>query len=207
MNILVASRNPGKLREYKDLLADLTAADEPITWLLLTDAGIDSEVAETGDTFEANARLKATTYARQSGLLTLADDSGLEVDALDGEPGVRSARYGGPQATDEDRYRKLLRALDSVPADKRSARFKCVVAVSTSEGTTITAEGTCEGRIAFEPRGTHGFGYDPVFYFPERGQTMAELTPDVKNQISHRAHALAAIKPMLAELLTRWGNS
>ena len=206
MKVLIATRNRGKLREYADLLADLTAGGQPIEWVSLADLGIEREVEETGTTFEENARLKATAYARESGLLTLADDSGLEVDALGGAPGVHSARYGGPELDDEGRYRLLLEALKDVPEGKRSARFRCVVAITTPEGELHTAEGTCEGRIAREPKGEHGFGYDPVFVVEEYGRTMAELGPEIKNRISHRARALEAIRPMLATLLVRYAE-
>jgi XTP/dITP diphosphohydrolase len=133
--------------------------------------------------------------------LTLADDSGLEVDALDGVPGVRSARYAGPGASDTDRYRRLLEALADVPAGQRSARFRCVVALAQPDGTTYTVGGTCEGEIGFVPRGEHGFGYDPIFVVAGYGgRTMAELPPDLKNQISHRARAVLAARPILARL-------
>jgi len=153
--------------------------------------------------------LKATAYARTSGLLTLADDSGLEVDALGGEPGTRSARYAGQGASDEDRYRLLLSKLEGMPWQQRTARFRCVIAVARPQGGVHTAQGTCEGVIAFEPRGERGFGYDPVFYVPEHGQTMAELEPEVKNRISHRARAAEGARRILQELLgstTSLGN-
>jgi XTP/dITP diphosphohydrolase len=136
--------------------------------------------------------------------LTLADDSGLEVDALDGAPGVRSARYAGPGASDADRYRKLLADLADVPATQRSARFRCVVALAWSDGQIHTADGSCEGEIGYEPRGLHGFGYDPVFIVEGYdGRTMAELSPKIKNQISHRGRALAAIHPTLEHLISQ----
>jgi XTP/dITP diphosphohydrolase len=193
--LLVATNNPGKLKEYTDLLGGLSVA-------LTTPAqeGLSMEVEESGTTFAENAILKARAYAEASGLLTLADDSGLEVDALDGAPGVRSARYAGEAASDVDRYRLLLRHLADVPEKERTARFRCVVAIAAPEGDVHTAEGRCEGLIGFEPRGTHGFGYDPVFYMPDRGQTMAELPADVKNRISHRARAIQAALP----ILQRW---
>jgi XTP/dITP diphosphohydrolase len=206
VKILIATRNPGKLREYRDLLADLPTGTESLEWVLLTDIGIEVDVEETGTTFEENARLKAAAYSQMSGLLTLADDSGLEVDALGGSPGVRSARYAGPGASDSDRYQKLLRELEGVPSEARTARFRCVVAVSTPEGEIHTASGDCPGQIAFEPRGSFGFGYDPVFYMPDRGLTMAELPPEIKNRISHRARALEAIKPTLSDLISRFGG-
>jgi XTP/dITP diphosphohydrolase len=206
VKILIATRNPGKLREYRDLLADLSTGTESLEWVLLTDIGIETDVEETGQTFEENARLKAAAYSQMSGLLTLADDSGLEVDALDGAPGIKSARYAGPGASDGDRYRKLLHELEGIPLEARTARFRCVVAVSTPEGEIHTASGDCPGQIAFEPRGSFGFGYDPVFYMPDRGLTMAELPPEIKNQISHRARALEAIKPTLSDLISRFGG-
>lgn len=195
MKLLVATHNPGKVREYRRLLEGLPLE---LTWP--GELGLDLRVDETGETFEENARLKALAYARASGLWTLADDSGLEVDALGGAPGVRSARYAGPEATDEDRYRLLLRRMASVPDDQRQARFRCVIAVASPGGEVWTAEGTVEGVIAREPRGSHGFGYDPVFYMPALGCTMAQLPEEEKNRISHRARAAQAIRPVLARL-------
>ncbi|HIQ05645.1 MAG TPA: RdgB/HAM1 family non-canonical purine NTP pyrophosphatase, partial [Anaerolineae bacterium] len=165
--------------------------------------GIDFEVAETGSTFEENAVQKALAYARASGLWTWADDSGLEVDALGGAPGIHSSRYAGPGAGDEDRYRKLLQALDGVPPDRRTARFRCVVAIATPEGEVYTTYGSCEGVIADSPRGQHGFGYDPVFFLPDMGKTMAELSPEKKNEISHRGRAARAAKVVLQNLMRK----
>jgi XTP/dITP diphosphohydrolase len=184
VKLLIATHNPGKIKEYQALLTGL-----PLELTYPAQEGLNIEVVETGESFAENARLKATAYARASGLLTLADDSGLEVDALDGEPGIRSARYAGRGASDEDRYRLLLEKLRGVPWEKRTARFRCVIAVATPQGQIHTAEGACEGIIAFAPKGEHGFGYDPVFYFQEYGMTMAELPPETKNKISHRARA------------------
>jgi XTP/dITP diphosphohydrolase len=197
IKLLVATNNPGKVREFHELLAGLPAK---ITFP--RQEGLILDVVESGQTFEENACIKAVAYARASGLLTLADDSGLEVDALDGAPGVRSARYAGPEAGDADRYRKLLAALGGVPSGRRSARFRCVVALAQSDGSVHTADGVCEGEIGLEPRGEHGFGYDPVFVVTGfEGQTMAELPPDIKNQISHRARAVLAVRPVLARVL------
>jgi XTP/dITP diphosphohydrolase len=196
--LLIATRNKGKVREYEGLLASLAVR---ITYL--SAEGIDVEVPETGRTFADNAIQKAQRYARVSGLLTLADDSGLEVDALGGEPGVFSARYAGPGASDEQRYRLLLERMKGVLWEDRSARFRCVIAVAEPDGETYTAEGVCEGVIALAFEGEHGFGYDPVFYLPEHGQTMAQLAPEVKNRISHRARAARGIKPILARVLRR----
>jgi XTP/dITP diphosphohydrolase len=205
MQILVATRNPGKLREYASLLSGLRANGQPLEWVTLTDLGIEREVDETGVTFEENARLKARAYAGESGLLTLADDSGLEVDALDGAPGVYSARYGGARLDDVGRYRLLLKNLGGTPAEQRTARFRCVVAVSTPGGELYTSDGACEGRIGIEPKGEYGFGYDPVFIVEGYGVTMAELPPDVKNRISHRARALRAVQPTLEAVLAGGG--
>jgi XTP/dITP diphosphohydrolase len=196
MRILVATHNPGKLGEYAQLLADL-----PVEWQSLDDVGIMDHVEETGNTFEDNARLKAAGYAHLGGLLTLADDSGLEVDALGGEPGVRSARYSGPGATDLDRCRLVLGKLEGIPADRRSARFRCVIALAAPGNDLFTADGVCEGAIAFEPRGAHGFGYDPIFWLPQYEATLAELGPDIKNRISHRGRAVEAIRPRLEQLI------
>ena len=194
--LLVATHNPGKVREYREILADL-----PLEVTYLDAEGITLEVDETGATFAENAILKATTYARLTGLWTWADDSGLVVDALDGAPGVYSARYAGPGATDADRYRKLLDALAGVPWDRRTARFRCTVALAAPGGDVRTADGTCEGIIAFGPAGSNGFGYDPVFYFLEQAATMAQLEPEVKNRISHRGRAAQAAVRVLGEML------
>lgn len=201
MKILVATRNPGKRREYAELLADIDMGGEAVEWLTLDDAGIDREVEETGETFKDNALLKAIAYAQESGLLTLADDSGLAIDALDGAPGVYSARYAGPDASDRDRYQKVLRELEGVPVQERGARFVCVVAIATPEGGTYTAEGDVGGQIAYEPRGSNGFGYDPIFHIPGLRMTMAQLPSETKNRISHRADALEKIKPTLKRVI------
>ncbi|MGB3903476.1 MAG: XTP/dITP diphosphatase [Anaerolineae bacterium] len=198
IRLLVATRNPGKLKEYEQLLAGL-----PVTLTYLTPEGITDEVEETGESFADNAVRKAEEYARISGLLTLADDSGLEVDALDGEPGVQSARYAGPGASDEDRYQLLLERMRDVPWEERGARFRCVIAVAEPEGGVWTTEGKCEGVIALAPKGEHGFGYDPVFYLPDQEKTMAQLAPEVKNRISHRARAAREIRPILERILRR----
>jgi XTP/dITP diphosphohydrolase len=199
VKLLVATNNPGKVREYEELLADLPRPPE-ITFP--AQEGLALEVDESGDTFEENARIKAMAYARASGLLTLADDSGLEVDALGGEPGVRSARYAGPHASDADRYCKLLDVLAGTPAGQRSARFRCVIALALPYGTARTAEGICEGEIGFVRRGEFGFGYDPIFIVKGYGgRTMAELPPELKNQVSHRARAMIAARPILVQLL------
>jgi len=190
--LLIATHNPGKIREYQTLLADL-----PLLVTSLRAEGIVDDVEETGETFAANARLKARAYAHQSGLWTWADDSGLEVDALDGRPGVYSARYAGPSATDRDRYQKVLAELQQYPERPRSARFWCVVAIASPDDEIFTTEASVEGEIIAVARGEHGFGYDPIFYLPDLGKTMAELPAEIKNQISHRGKASAAAKALL----------
>ena len=197
--LLIATHNPGKLSELTRLLGDV-----PFELVSLADVGIHHQVDETGETFEQNATLKAETYARLSGLPTLADDSGLEVDALDGEPGVRSSRYAGDNATDADRIAFLLSKLDNIPAGDQSARFRCVIAVAWPGGPLELHSGACEGRIIKAPRGSNGFGYDPVFFIPAMGKTMAELTTAQKNRVSHRGLAArmasAALKQRFAQL-------
>lgn len=194
--LLVASHNRGKVEELAELLAGLD-----VQLLGLDDVGIADDVEETGNTFRENAILKAEGYAQQSGLLTLADDSGLEVDGLQGAPGVHTARFGGEGLTPSERYELLLQRLDGVPWQERNARFRCVVALATPQGLIGTEEGKVEGYIAFEPAGEGGFGYDPVFFVAERGLTMAQLPAAVKNTISHRGRAVAAIRPLLERLL------
>ena len=159
----------------------------------LSDVGIDVDVDETGDTYAENATLKAVTYARLSGLPTLADDSGLEVDGLDGEPGVLSARYAGDDANDDDRIAFLLQKLNNIPRERWTARFRCVIAVTRPDARVELYEGRCEGVITDRPRGASGFGYDPLFYIPEMNRTMAELSFDEKNRVSHRGRASEAV--------------
>ena len=182
--LLIATHNAGKLRELAELLGGI-----PYRLVSLSDVGIDADVEETGQTFEENAALKAETYRDLSGLPTLADDSGLEVDALDGEPGVLSARYAGEDATGADRVALLLHNLADEPSEERTARFRCVIAVAAPGQRTRLYGGACEGLIVDEPRGDNGFGYDPVFLLPDEGMTMAELPSDRKNAVSHRAVA------------------
>ncbi len=194
--LLIATHNAGKIREYQTLLADL-----PLEVISLAEAGVDWDVEETGRTFTENAILKASTYARATDLWTWADDSGLEVDALNGAPGVYSARYAGSGASDRDRYLKLIRELQALGSVDRSARFRCVVAICLPNGETLTTEGAVEGRIIDAPRGSHGFGYDPVFLLPGEGVTMAELDQEAKNRISHRGQAARAAKVRLTALI------
>lgn len=195
-DLLLATHNAGKKAELADLLGDLG-----VELMTLADLGLDLVVDEVGRTFEENAVLKATVYATATGYLTLADDSGLEVDALNGQPGIHTARYGGEGLTPQQRYERLLQELADVPWDRRTARFRCVVALADADGLLGTASGKCEGLISYAPAGKQGFGYDPVFYLPERGVTMAQLTAEEKQQISHRGRATIAIKPLLRELL------
>ncbi len=182
--LLLATSNQGKVREYKSLLQNL-----PYEVVTLAEQGIATTVSEVGESLEENARLKATLLATESRLLTLADDSGLEVDVLGGEPGSLSARYAGEGASDKDRVNYLLARLNGVPWEKRSARFRCVIALATPRGEVEFCHGECHGFITFEPRGEQGFGYDPVFYLPKLDKTMAELSLEIKNQISHRGQA------------------
>ncbi|WP_027355730.1 XTP/dITP diphosphatase [Desulfofundulus thermocisternus] len=195
MKLVLATRNPGKVRELSQLLS-------PLGYEVLSLEHFPGvpEVVEDGATFRDNAVKKATAVARHTGQLALADDSGLEVDYLGGAPGVHSARFAGEGHDDRANNEKLLRLLAGVPPEKRTARFRCVVAVATPEGKVFTTEGTCEGVIAEEPRGEGGFGYDPLFYVPSCGKTFAELDPEVKNRISHRGRALALMREILAGL-------
>jgi XTP/dITP diphosphohydrolase len=193
--LLVATTNPGKMGEYRAMLADL-----PLRLLSLADVGLAGfEVAETGETYLENALLKADQYAARAGLPTLADDSGVAVDALGGRPGVYSARYAPSPA---EAIHKLLGELAGVPAEGRRARFICVTAIITPDGLTAYAEGRVEGQIAFEVRGGFGFGYDPVFCLPD-GRMMAEVPQPEKNRISHRGIALARLTPVLRGLSAR----
>ena len=196
--LLVATHNRGKLRELTDLLGDI-----PYEMVSLHDLGIDRDVAETGETFAENATSKAEEYCRLSGLVTLADDSGLEVDPLSGDPGVRSARYAGPNATDADRIALLLENLRDVPPESWTARFRCVIAIAVPRLRTVLYSGQCEGRIVPEPRGDNGFGYDPVFQISELGLTMAELSADQKNRVSHRAAAARQVVRSLSAIPVR----
>lgn len=193
--IVLASRNEGKIKEIKDSLSDL-----PIEWLSSLDLDIP-DIEETEKTYQGNALLKARHAAQHSGLPTIADDSGLSVDALDGAPGIYSARYAGNNATDKDRINKLLTALEHTPDEKRSAAFHCAIAMVRSAGdlTPILCEGKWEGRILHEPHGTAGFGYDPIFFVPTEGCSAAQLDKTLKNTISHRARALNQFRKLYAE--------
>ncbi len=229
--LLIATRNPGKMREFSELLRDL-----PLELVSLDEVGVTENVEETGHTFHENAALKAQTYASLVGLMALADDSGLEVDALGGEPGVLSARYGevslhdsppanpelpplsqrgvggisSPQATtqsmsDKDRVALLLENLKDVPWEKRTARFRCVICIAKPDGAggieiAGSVVGSVAGMIQYEAQGEDGFGYDPVFYLPSYGMTLAQLSLEEKNRISHRADASRRAQPLLQKL-------
>jgi len=194
--LLLATTNPGKAQEFRELLSegtlelfDLRAFRDPLA------------VRETGRTYEENALLKAKAYARWAGMAALADDSGLEVDALGGAPGVDAAHFAGPQASDRENVQKLLAALAGVPTEQRTARFRCVLVVAHPDGRWIRTEGMCEGIILTEPRGSSGFGYDPVFFYPPLGKTFAELSREEKNRVSHRARAAAELRRILLPFL------
>jgi len=193
--LLLATNNAGKVKEFRSLLAGI-----PFDLVTPKELGITMAVEETGATYRENAQLKACALAVQVGLVTLADDSGLEVAALHGAPGIMSARYAGENASNDGRIAYLLSKLKDVPSEKRSARFYCVIALAQPDGTVQYCEGECRGVIAFVPSGEQGFGYDPVFYLPEFGKTMAEIPADVKNQISHRAIAAQKAKMLLQKM-------
>lgn len=201
--ILLATNNPNKAREMQEILGEgVSPAGLKVRWRLLSEFGPWPEPVEDGDTFLANAELKARHYAALSGRWTIADDSGLEVDALGGDPGVRSARYAGNRKDDRANNLLLVERLAGVPAGRRTARFRCAVALCDAEGVLAAAEGTIEGCIIDEPRGCNGFGYDPHFYVPSAAMTAAEMPPDRKNAISHRGQALRRLREQMAALLT-----
>lgn len=194
--VVIATRNRKKFEEMAAMLGGLdlevrSLADFP---------GVPT-VPEMGDTFEENAKAKALAYAQATGEWALADDSGLEVDALAGKPGVRSSRWGGEESNDDLNNRTLLEALADHPKETWTARYRCVVALATPDRVLLVAEGACEGRITDRPVGSNGFGYDPYFYLPDVGRTMAQLTPSAKNRRSHRGRAIRALNPRLKKLL------
>lgn len=193
MRLLLATQNRGKQREWRALLQGL-----PLQLVTPDEVGLDEDVHETGETYQENALLKAEFYANASGLPALADDSGLEVDALEGAPGLRSARYR--LGSDKARYRALLEAMKEIPQGMRTARFRCVAALKLPNGDSYVTEGVCEGSITVEAAGAQGFGYDPVFFVTEYQQTMAQLPVEVKNMISHRARAARKMARILKKL-------
>ena len=194
--LVIATRNKGKTAEIRDLLDTF-----PVTIKNLDDFGPIPEVVEDGDTFDENAYKKASFTARVLGYPALADDSGLMVDALDGAPGVHSARYAGPEATDDQRCQKLLSELEN--ESNRKAAFMCVISIAVPTGPALTYEGRCEGLITEAPAGTNGFGYDPVFFYPPLGKTFAQLTMAEKSQVSHRGKALCEIRDEFAKVM-KW---
>lgn len=193
--LLLATRNGGKLQEYRLLLDSVS-----LSLTTLSEEGVEESVPEDALSFEENARLKAVTFAKKTGLLTLADDSGLAVDVLGGEPGPLSARYAGEGASDAERIRYLLARLKGVPWERRTARFRCVAGIAFPDGEVHLCSGECQGIIGFDPKGSYGFGYDPIFYLPRLAKSMAELTPSYKNRISHRGKAARKARSLLLRL-------
>ncbi|WP_243386130.1 XTP/dITP diphosphatase [Bacillus kexueae] len=195
--IVVATKNKGKVKEFVDML-------EPrgFTVLSLLDIDESIDVEETGTTFQENAILKAETISKMVNKPVIADDSGLAIDALNGEPGVYSARYAGDEKNDRQNIEKVLVKLQNIPKEKRTARFHCVLAYAHPEKETVTVDGTCEGFITEDILGENGFGYDPIFFVPEKEKTMAQMTKEEKNQISHRANALKQFE----SILNQWGE-
>ncbi len=190
--LLLATTNEHKVEEFRTILLDL-----PFTLLSLRDVHLDMDVEETGTTFAENAILKAKAYAQAMNMLVLADDSGLEIDALGGAPGIYSARFAGRETSYEERFRLIFEHLRDVPVSERTARFRCAIALAEPSGYLRVVEGAIEGVIAESARGEHGFGYDPIFLVPEYGKTTAEMTPVEKNQISHRGRAAEAARQLL----------
>jgi XTP/dITP diphosphohydrolase len=194
--LLLATRNQGKLHELTQLLAGT-----PVKVVSLVDVGLPSEIEEKGETFRENAIHKAIEYSRLTDALTLSDDSGLEVGPLGGAPGVRSARYGGPDLNDEQRCTLLLKELEKVSWEDRKARFVSVLALAQSGAVIRVFEGTVDGLIAFEPRGKNGFGYDPIFYYPPRARTFGELPRSEKDRVSHRGRALRELREYIDQTM------
>lgn len=194
-DLLLATSNLHKLEEYRAIFSGI-----PFRLLSLRNIQLDLDVEESGTSFAENAQLKALAYAQASGILSLADDSGLEIDALGEAPGIYSARFAGTETSYAERFRIILEQLRDVPAAQRTARFRCAITIAEPTGYYRTVEGTLEGEIALAPRGEHGFGYDPIFYVPELGKTTAELEPEQKHRISHRGRAAR----LAAALLEHW---
>lgn len=201
--ILIATTNPGKMKELSAML------DMDIDWASLSDFDGLEEVIEDGDTFTENARKKAIGYAKQTGIWTIADDSGLVIDTLNGEPGVKSARYSGEKNTDRTlidhkNIKKVLELMKDVPAERRTARFKCHLCLASPDEILIETEGRIEGIITAEEIGTGGFGYDPIFFVPQLNKTVAQISAEEKNSISHRGNAIRKLKPLLDKLLQQY---
>ena len=195
--IIIATGNEGKMKEIRAILSDL-----PAQILSMKEAGIHVDIVEDGTTFEANAAIKAKAVAevlKEEKTIVLADDSGLEIDWLNGEPGIYSARYMGEDTSYRVKNANLIGRLEGVPVEKRTARFVCAIAAALPDGETITTRGVIEGKIGYEERGENGFGYDPIFYLPDMSRSTAELSPEEKNAISHRGNALVAMKKELSE--------
>ena len=190
--IIFATGNQDKMREIREILADMD-----VEVVSMKEAGIHADIVEDGSTFEENAVIKAKTICELTGEITLADDSGLEIDYLNKEPGIYSARYLGEDTPYSIKNAEILKRCEGVPDEKRGARFVCVIACAYPDGTVDTAKGVIEGRLAHEPAGENGFGYDPIFYLPERGCTTGELEPEEKNKISHRGLAIAKMVEIL----------
>lgn len=200
MALVIGTTNAGKVREFERLIARLPPIDIPLKVMSLASFVPIPSVCEDGASYQANAQIKAIAYAKHAGLLTLADDSGLEVDALDGAPGIYSARYAGADSRPEANIARLLAALADVPEERCSARFRCAIALAHPSGETRTAEGTCEGWIVRSPQGAAGFGYDPVFRWEHAATTFAQMSDEAKDAVSHRANALRALWPSVASL-------
>jgi len=194
--LLLATNNQGKITEYRSLFQEL-----PVVLVTPAELGINTKVHEVGSSFKENARLKAVVLARESGLIAMADDSGMEVDALGGEPGVMSARFAGAGASDNDRISTLLAKMADVPWERRGARFNCVIAIATPGGNIEYCPGKCRGFITLAPQGEYGFGYDPVFWLPELNKTMAELPLEAKNRVSHRGQAAMKARPIIQRMV------
>lgn len=198
--IIFATGNEGKMREIRRILKDLRIRGEETEILSMKEAGIKSDIEENGTTFAENAVIKAKAVAKEAGdAIVLADDSGLEIDYLNGEPGIYSARYMGEDTSYHVKNNNLIERLSGVEDEKRTARFVCAIAAVMPDGSIFTEEGTIEGRIGYEERGEGGFGYDPIFYVPEYGKSTAELSEDEKNAVSHRGKALRAVRKRLEE--------
>lgn len=193
--LVVATANQGKLSEIKSLLRDM-----PFEVISMKEVGMNKDIAETGSTFEENALIKAKTVFETTGNIVLADDSGLEVDYLNGAPGIHTARYAGDGASDTAKIKKLLSELEHVPLEKRTARFVCAAVLMLEDRSYFTVRGECEGYIAFEPIGSNGFGYDPIFYLKQYDKTMAQISDETKNKISHRGKALNLVIARLSSL-------
>ncbi len=200
--LIVATRNKGKLKEIKEIMRDF-----PFEVISMEAVGLNDDIEENGSTFEENAMIKAREVSGLTGEMVMADDSGLEVDYLNGAPGIYSARFAGPGASDKDKNMKLLGLLEGVPFEKRRARFVCAIAVVFPDGRSFVVRGVCEGIIGYEEKGENGFGYDPLFFVPEFNMTSAEMEPDEKHKISHRGKALRLMTEELKKYLsadTKW---